>query len=457
MDNINIQSPKITERKWLIYPALVISSLCLLIPAFYNHYPLVNPDTATYLASGFKPETPFDRPITYGLLIRLFSLNGLSLWFLVFAQAYIVSWLIFKIFKALSGNKPYILKSLLIVFLLSVVSGLSWIVSQVQPDVFTPVAFLCIIIILMDKEGRGTNFLLYCLFFIAVAVHLSHPLLMVITLLCLFIFSRIYTNKTGVRPMKQVSILIILSLGSIIMMGSALAKSKHVYFMGSLLQKGVLKIYLDDQCMAKNYKICKYKDVLPADVNEFWWNPNSPLYKIGGWQSTRPEFNDIINGIITSPAYLKLYLAASIKQVGEQTVTFNIGDGNQAFPPGSNVEQRVSEYFPQEATRFNNSRQNKSYLMEILAAPNKVFSIVIACSLLAFLYVFIKWKSLSKEMRLILLVCILGIFLNCLDCAAFGIVNGRYGCKMIWLIPFYIMAFIGSSLPSSKEKEVVLK
>src|ERR1700722_3349962 len=135
-------------QKKLFYPALIFSSLLLLIPAFYNGYPLVNPDTATYLASGFKPETPFDRPITYGLLIRLFSLNGLSLWLLVFAQAYIVSWLLFKVFRNLAGDGPYILKVLLTIFILSVFSSLSWIVSQVQPDVFTSIAFLCSILIL---------------------------------------------------------------------------------------------------------------------------------------------------------------------------------------------------------------------------------------------------------------------------------------------------------------------
>ena len=132
---MNISGKTEDSRNIWFYPALILSSVFLLIPAFYNHYPLVNPDTGTYLASGFKPETPFDRPITYGLLIRLFSLNGLSLWLLVFIQASIVSWLLFRIFKNLANATPYILKGLLTVFILSVCSSLSWIVSQVQPDV----------------------------------------------------------------------------------------------------------------------------------------------------------------------------------------------------------------------------------------------------------------------------------------------------------------------------------
>ena len=155
----------IIYKKWQTYLALALSSLCLLIPAFWNHYPLLNPDTATYIESGFIPEMPSDRPITYGLLIRLSTLNGLSLWLLVFAQAYIVSLLLFRVIKNLCGGKPYILPGLLTVFTLSIGSSLSWIVSQVQPDVFTSIAFLCVVLLLMGREKTQTNILLYILFF----------------------------------------------------------------------------------------------------------------------------------------------------------------------------------------------------------------------------------------------------------------------------------------------------
>ena len=50
---------KIRVRYLAYYLALTLSAIALLIPAIYDHYPLMNPDTATYLASGFKPETPF--------------------------------------------------------------------------------------------------------------------------------------------------------------------------------------------------------------------------------------------------------------------------------------------------------------------------------------------------------------------------------------------------------------
>ena len=157
--------------------------------------------------------------------------------------------------KHLTDGGPYILKALLTIFILSVCSSLSWIVSQVQPDVFTSIAFLCIILILMDKESKMTTIYLYLLFFVAVACHLSHPALFAVTLLCLLILKSFFSAKGMYREAnKKICILIILSVSGIGIMGSALAKSKHVFFTGSLLEKGILKKYLDDNCATGNYR-----------------------------------------------------------------------------------------------------------------------------------------------------------------------------------------------------------
>ena len=432
------------NKNRLFRPALLISALFLLIPAFYNHYPLVNPDTATYLASGFKPETPFDRPITYGLLIRLFSLNGLSLWLVVYIQALIVSWLVFKIIWQVAAKQFYIPIGMGVILFLSVFTSLSWIVSQVQPDVFTPIALLCIIPLLVGNEEKKTEIFLYLLFFVAVAVHLSHPLLFTMILVCMLFLKKYFIVKEEYRQTnKKIVILISLSLASIIVMGSALSKSKHVFFVGSLLEKGVLEKYLDDNCATKNYRICAYKDSLPLRADDFWWQANSPLYKIGDWNGTKAEFNDIIHHILTTPKYLKLYLQATVKQSWAQACRFNIGDGNVSFPAGSNVNNRVLEYFPREISQFNKSEQNSvPHFWFLLIAPNTIFVIVFYVCIVTLLFIFIRWKRVSSEMRLIFMFSFSGIILNIIDCAAFGTANGRYGCKMMWLLPFCVILYL---------------
>jgi hypothetical protein len=70
---------------------LIIYTLVLMAPAFYNAYPLVYSDTGTYIQSGMQWELPIDRPFVYGLFIKITSL-GFSLWNVIFFQCLIVAY-----------------------------------------------------------------------------------------------------------------------------------------------------------------------------------------------------------------------------------------------------------------------------------------------------------------------------------------------------------------------------
>ena len=102
-------------------------ALLLLFSAYINGFPIVYSDTSTYLASGFELEAPFDRPIMYGLLLRLSSLNGISLWFTIFSQGLIVSILIYKLLRTCVPK----LKSINLIFIsiiafISLCTSASW-------------------------------------------------------------------------------------------------------------------------------------------------------------------------------------------------------------------------------------------------------------------------------------------------------------------------------------------
>ena len=425
------------------YGALAVSALLLLIPAFWNHFPLVNPDVATYLTSGFKPETPFDRPITYGLLIRLFSINGLSMWSVVFMQGYIVSWLVFKIIEGVTGNRNVIHGILTILFLVTC-TPLSWLVSQVQPDISTSVACMCIVLVVLNNETKSGRVLLYVLFFVSVGVHMSHPLLFVSLLFVLLLFKRLFVAADGSRSViKNIVILLILSVSAIGVMGSALSKSRHVFFVGSLLEKGVLKEYLNDKCAIKGYRLCAYKDALPLKSDDFIWDNNSPLYKVGDWSGSKKEFNEITSDVLTSPKYLWLFARATASQSCRQAVTFHVGDGNTPFHEGSNVYNFVGAYFPGELKEFAGSRQNTSYIESRLPLPNFVFDLIVCISLtLLLIIIIVSRRDIRSPFRTLLLVSFAGIIINCADCAAFSVLTGRYGYKMIWLIPFCAAVYL---------------
>lgn len=384
-----------------------------------------------------------DRPITYGLLVRIFSLNGLSLWGVVVAQALIVCALIFSIVRAV---KPvaYAKYGFITVLFLSLYTSLPWLVGMIHPDIFTSVACMCIVLLLLPPVSKLGRVGTWLLFFVAIAVHMSHPILFVGVLVCLFLLKKIYALPTAYKKLRtNLIVMVLLSISAIAVMGSALSKSKHVFLTGTLLEKGVLQVYLNDNCGTKNYKLCAYKDQLPKTSDEFVWLSSSPLYKIGDWHGTKQEFSAIDKDILTTPKYLGLFLGASVQQFGQQAVSFNVGTGTFQFPTGSNVNNQVVAFLPHEVERFNSATQNIEDLPAKLHLINMIYTTIIALSVVLLLLLIIsRWKYTGTALRTLVVVAIAAVFLNCADFATLSVVVGRYGAKMIWMLPFCALVWV---------------
>ena len=122
---------------------LASATLIMLIPALINGYPMIYSDTSTYLASGFEMQPPMDRPMTYGLFIRLFSLNGLSLWPVIIMQCFLLVWLIYQLVGAvLEENHKFRALVFLAVTVVASFSGAGWASCYLIPDIFTPIMLL---------------------------------------------------------------------------------------------------------------------------------------------------------------------------------------------------------------------------------------------------------------------------------------------------------------------------
>ena len=408
-----------------------------MLDAFYNGFPIVYSDTSTYIAYGLELETPFDRPITYGLFLRVFSLNGLSLWFVIFFQALILSYLIFLVIKVVTDDRSFLKLGLLTIIFLALFTSISWTVSQLMPDIFTSIALLCTTLILLGKFERKTLILLYVLFSISVAMHLSHILLFGLILISILCFRKFILPKvTYPKRNLHLTVMLLLTSFSILTMNKAFAKSKHVFFMGALVEHGIVKSYLNDYCETEHYKLCAYKDSLPKHGYEFLWDEKGPLYKVGGWEGSKDEFNAIIYGTLTKPKYIAMHVKESVKATLQQLTLFAIGDGNGSFLEGTFLHFRVSKYFPHDLMSYTSSKQNQ-FRLDYLNLFNTIFLYTIVLSLLLSLFLGVLFfKNLNRTITIIVLIFLFGLLLNAWDCGTFANAIDRLGSKMSWIVPF---------------------
>jgi hypothetical protein len=183
--------------------------------------------------------------------------------------------------------------------------------------------------------------------------------------------------------------------------------------------------------------------MLPGTSDEFVWLNSSPLYKIGDWQGTKAEFNEIDKDILTTPRYLGLFLSASAKQFCKQAVTFNVGTGTFQFPRGSNVNDQIVTYLPQEVERFNSAVQNVEDLPAKLKLINIIYTTIIVLSVALLLILIVaRWRHTGNAIRTLIVVVASAVILNCADFAALSVVVGRYGAKMIWMLPLCAMVWL---------------
>lgn len=429
--------------------------MLLLLPAIFNAYPFIYSDTSTYLDSGFVLQPPVDRPLTYGLFIRVFSLNGLSLWPVIFAQSFILSWLIYQLTSLLfaehKGYRDWIFPG---VMLMASFSGAGLAACYLIPDIFAPIMLLSAMLILLPAAGKGVKTGNYVIFVFATAMHSSHIPFGLALFFLLLLFK--WLSKDGWPSLLRVRTLLILTgitLLSILAMGSSLAKSKHVFLMGAFIEQGIIKSYLDDFCASENYRLCAYKDELPEHAWEFIWEESSPLYEMGGWRETRDEFNEIIRATFLSPKYLLLHVSASIKASAKQLISFEALDYKGVAPNSAVLEERVEKYVPRDISRYVSSKQNLGQLAGYKWL-NQVQIILVVMSLLT-LILFFSFSPGQKMTDLLLLsglIILLGILVNAWVCGTFANPINRLGNRMIWLIPFFSTLLMYRPLIKALEK-----
>ncbi len=441
-----------------VYFWLTLSTLLLLWVAFYNGFPIVYSDTSTYLASGFELETPFDRPITYGIFIMLTSLHGISLWLTAIIQSFMLAYILFLLFKHITNVRHFAIAAFFSILLLCTFTSLPWISGMLLADIFTPISiFTLLLLVFINDLSKSEKITLYSFFFLSNAMHLSHVMINVLLVISMLLLGRTGYLKKYFSTVKTKHLLILLgvSLSGILIMSSAMSKSKHIFYMGRMVENGILKQYLDENCDTHQYKICAYKDSLPANADRFLWDyKNSPVYKLGGWKECKTEFDQIILETLKQPKYLKLHALASYKGTTQQLTTFAIGEGNISFGKETPLYERIQKYTG-DINRYANSKQTNNTLSPAFGFFSSCNEIAVYTSLIILIMiVLIKplRRKLNRIQVMFIIFTLLGIFYNDFICASLSTVANRFGCRVIWMIPLLLILIVTNTFAKGKNQ-----
>lgn len=425
---------------------ILIAAVASCYAAFFNGFPLVYTDTGTYLRSGFEGEIPVDRPIFYGLFLRHISLAE-SLWLVIFIQALITCWLLYLFTGIFFSGLKRKLVFLSSVVLVTLTTGYSYNVSILIPDIFATIALLAVMVLLFSKELSMWRLVLVSIIFVfSLSTHYSNiPIFIMFFVGILFVYWRQRKKEVSTMEMRRVLLALGLFVGTMILIPTVnysyngkfrYSESSHVFLFNHMIEIGAAQQYLEDNCDQHNFAICEYREELKWD---FLWNYEGPLYKTGGWKENEEDFNEINNGIITTPKYWPLLVHKTIEYTFKQLFMFETSIQEVHFKSAPYKE--IKKYLKNSSREYEGSRQLQGDRdVSLLNAVEGVVVFVSSIFLLVLL-LFNKYVPLlSNRLKTVLQLVLAYSIFNAAVCANLSTVINRYHNRWAWML--VVMAII---------------
>lgn len=434
----------------------LVAVLMLCVPAFYNGFPLLFPDTAHYLYTGFNNEVGTARVWLYSGFLRHVSLWE-TLWLVVFAQGTLIAGSIYLMFKYFFRYQYSIRLAIVYTIVVGLTTAVSFHVSMLMPDIFTPIVLLSFSLLLLGNDlSKRDTFLAMFLFALSSGMHNSHlilnlGLLILISLSMLVKTWRLTWNTLGVNRRKLLVLITLVTCTHLSVCtlhyskggGFRATKGSQIFLFARLCDFGIAQSYLKEHCGTYNYSICPEIERLKLGRN-FLWTKTSLFYKMGGWTEEGEQYyGRLVKDILTTPKYLKTYIIKSIEATFMQFFYYEM-DPLGEMRVGGRIS--VKNYFESYDLAAKESKQyKKSYTNTFIEHKNRIQEVVIGLSALLMLLLF--WdEKYSKQQKAVAGILLVGMLINAFITGATSGVYDRYQSRVAWLISLPAFWFLCSKI-----------
>ena len=447
MRNSTVRSLMSILSRFVFLPA----ALLLTWPAFYNRYPLLFPDSLSYIESGPRVAGAFFHHQTshyYGVRSFIYALGIMPfhwravLWPVIALQAVLtayVLWLVVRSFTESSNFRRTVITYYAIVLPLALLTGLSWTTSIVMPDILGALLYLAVYVLVFAPESlsRPQRTLLILIAWWSAAAHITHIMLalgLLIFLLAALFLVRAVTRRrlSGLAISAIILVAAVLSHMAVhqVLYGKPTLNGKRpAYLTARLLADGTGRLYLQQHCPQANFATCEFVQSLPTTPDDFLWDAN------GIWQTSSPEKQSRIlreespfaRAVIG--AYPRQQLAISLGAFFHQLTRFDIS--NDANPW---LAQKVEVGLPGQLPAYERSRQAQDTLPSDVLSTIQNWTVgaalLILCSLAPFL-----WRRCPARLMGLAAIIFAILLGNAFVTGVLSEVDDRYQDRVIWLLP----------------------
>jgi hypothetical protein len=454
------ESPSVDEARLLkanrIWRGIAVLAGAFLMawPALYNGYPLVYPDSMSYLEGGHRIARALFLhrfSASYGGRSLIYSLGILPLhwnvtpWPIVAFNALLTAYVLWLVARSILPRQT-IISFFVVVLTLSALTGLGWFVSLVMPDIFGPLLYLCIYLLAFAEESlsRAERVIVVLIAWWSVASHITH--FMLAAGLCAFLALPLLRRWLAALPRLRMIGLVAIVVGT----AAAASLALHTYLEGEpsltgrrppflmarVLADGPGKEYLSQHCPDAKLVVCGYLNRLPSDSDDFLWDLD------GIWMTASPATQEDLRReemplvLATVRAYPGEELRISAAHFWGQLLTFGLWD----YDRNAWVEQVFDRVLPGALQRYLRTREARGEMPEELSSTVQQWTVIASLALIGVFAPLV----LRRRARLIGLsaVVIFVIIANAFVTGVFSTVDDRYQARVVWLLPMLATLFV---------------
>ncbi|HXZ20178.1 MAG TPA: hypothetical protein VEG63_09530 [Candidatus Acidoferrales bacterium] len=432
--------------------AVLAGALLFAWPAVFNGYPLLYPDSITYIGSG--------RPVARALFLHKFSvyygmrslIYGLGIfpfhweispWPVVGLQALLAAYMLWLVVRSILERQT-VVRYLLLAGLLSLLSSVSWYVSVVLPDVLGPLLWLAIYLLIFARDTlssyeRGTVALVACW---AAASHISHLVLaagicLLLVILRLLQCPQVNNRMRGIAEAAAivlVAAVVQLALHAYLYGKASLEGESPPYLAARVIADGPGRWYLKNHCGEIRLALCASVGELPDNTDEFLWDPN------GIWPTAAREGDDRIRQEETSfvvavvRAYPREELSFAAANFWQQLGAFGLWDlGRNNW-----VLDAFDTALRKGKTGYLASAQFNDDLPLDLFSEIQFWTVVVSLGIVGIAAISpLMRRDASARLPGLGVVLLPGLVANALLTSVFSNAEERYQCRVIWVLPLY--------------------
>ncbi|MGM4958263.1 hypothetical protein ACT4MK_23605 [Bradyrhizobium barranii] len=422
---------------WLRLAAVGLP-LLLIAPAFWNGYPLLQWDTGGYLARWYEGYLVPSRSTVFGLYLHYGENFGF--WINLAVQSLATLWLLQLTLRVLGLMQTSRFVAISLCLILS--TALPWLASMLLTDIFAGLSILSLFLLVVGASRTSGLEKISLFVFTAFAAATHSATLGVLFGLCAagWMVRPFLGARLPLAGLARASLTIVAGGLMLVSANHALSgkwawtPGGYGVAFGRMMQDGIVARFLSDHCPREHYKLCPYRNQLPATADEFLWG-KSMFNTLGRFEGMNDEMGYIVvHSLADYPAW---QAGAALRAMGQQLLHVATGEGTSVWI--GHTYGIIERYIPAQVAPMRAARQQNHGLdfdhVNRLHVPVALASMLALVGLLAHALA----SRRLDDLTLLAATVTLALLGNAFICGVISGPHDRYGARMVWLATFVVL------------------